>query len=337
MSTRCKVLIVGCGRIAASHLEAVLLSPLTEVAALVDPVAARAQALAERFGIEPRIATDVDAALSEADAAIIATPNHTHAAIAEQCLARRVGVLIEKPLAMTTSEGDRICEAARRSGATVAVGYVTRFRESVSLMRRLIADRHFGTIRRFAYQFGTKGGWAPLSAYNLDRRTSGGGVLVTTGTHFIDRMLYWFGFPEDAWLVDDAAGGPEANAEAHFMFRDGVRGIARFSKTVAMPAGFVMETDMGLVILKDGADATIVVRPSDQSDLEMTIASRRRAANGNEFVQQLEDFVRATRGERAPMVSGEQGIESLRLLEQLYKNRAGQRSAHNRQPAGSPS
>ena len=336
MSEPCKVVIVGCGKIAASHLEAVLLSPLTELAALVDPVPARALALAERFAIEPRIAANVGEVLSAADAAIIATPNHTHATIAEQCVASHVDVLIEKPLAITAGEGQRICEAAQRSDATVAVGYVTRFRESVRLMRRLIAERHFGGIRRFAYQFGTKGGWAPLSAYNLDRRTSGGGVLVTTGTHFIDRMLFWFGYPDEAWLVDDAAGGPEANAEAHFTFREGFSGSARFSKTVAMPAGFVMETEMGLVVLKDRADATVVVRPSQRSDMEMTIVARDRATDGNEFVQQLEDFVRATRGERAPMVSGEQGVESLRLLEQLYKNRL-DRSAQDRQPAVLPS
>jgi predicted dehydrogenase len=274
--------------------------------------------------------------LSGAEAAIIATPNHTHAAIAEQCLTKRVAVLIEKPLALTTSEGERICAAAHRSGAVVAVGYVTRFRETVRLMARLIADRHFGAIRRFAYQFGTKGGWAPLSAYNLDRRTSGGGVLVTTGTHFIDRMLYWFGYPEEASLVDDAAGGPEANAEAQFAFRQGFTGIARFSKTVAMPAGFVMETEAGLVVLKDRADATILLRPPDRPELELSIVERHRAAPADEFVQQLEDFVRAIRGKGTAMVTGEQGVESLRLLEHLYTNRHAGRTLVQ-QSAGWPS
>ena len=336
MTERCKVAIVGCGKIAASHLEAALLSPLADIAALVDPVPARAQALAERFGIHTHIATSVGDVLSGTNAAIIATPNHTHATIAEQCLAAGVSVLIEKPLAITCSEGERICEAARRSGATVAVGYVTRFRETVRLMARLIADRHFGAIHRFAYQFGTRGGWAPLSAYNLDRRTSGGGVLVTTGTHFIDRMLYWFGYPDEAALIDDAAGGPEANAEAHFGYRHGFTGIARFSKTVTLPAGFVMDTEMGRVVLKDRADATILLRPADRPDIETSIVSRHRGASGDEFVQQLEDFLRATRGESTPMVTGEQGLESLRLLDQLYSNRL-DRASLDALPMGLPS
>lgn len=323
MSTQFKLAIVGCGKIAASHAEAVLSSPDADLAALVDPVPSRAHALAERFGIQPQVVTDVSAILGDVNGAIIATPNHTHAVIAEQCLAAGVSVLIEKPLAINTSDGERICEAARTSGATVAVGYVSRFRETVLLMARLIEDDYFGQIRRFAYQFGTKGGWAPLSAYNLDRRTSGGGVLVTTGTHFIDRMLYWFGYPDEATLVDDALGGPEANAEAHFVYhrKQGFTGVARFSKTVAMPAGFVMETEMGLVVLKDRADATIQVRPHDQPDLEMNLISRRRAPARNEFVQQLEDFIHAARGQRLPTVTGEQGLDSLRLLEHLYSHR----------------
>ena len=323
MPTPFKVAIVGCGKIAASHAEAVLSSPFADLVALIDPVPARAHALAERFGVRPQVAADVSEVLAGVNGAIIATPNHTHAAIAERCLAAGVAVLIEKPLAISTSEGERICQAAGRSGATVAVGYVSRFRETVRLMARLIEEGHFGQIRRFAYQFGTKGGWAPLSAYNLDRRTSGGGVLVTTGTHFIDRMLYWFGYPDEATLIDDALGGPEANAEAHFVYRkkQGFIGVARFSKTVTMPAGFVMDTDMGVVVLKDRADATIFLRPHDKPDLEMTIVPRHRAPGGDEFVQQLEDFIQAARGQRAPTVTGEQGLDSLRLLEQLYRHR----------------
>ena len=285
------------------------------------------------------MATDVSEVLADVDGAIIATPNHTHAVIAEQCLGAGVPVLIEKPLAISTSDGERICQAARQSGATVAVGYVSRFRETVRLMARLIEEEHFGRIRRFAYQFGTKGGWAPLSAYNLDRRTSGGGVLVTTGTHFIDRMLYWFGYPDEATLIDDAMGGPEANAEAHFVYRkkQGFTGVARFSKTVAMPAGFVLETDMGLVVLKDRADATIQVRPHDKPDIEMNLVSRRRSPAGDEFVQQLEDFIHAARGQRMPTVTGEQGLESLRLLEHLYSHRRGSVSATEVVPAVSRS
>jgi predicted dehydrogenase len=90
---------------------------------------------------------------------------------------------------------------------------------------------------------------------------------------------------------------------------------------------------MGLVVLKDRADATIQVRPHDKPDIEMNLVSRRRAPAGDEFVQQLEDFIDAARGQRMPTVTGEQGLESLRLLEHLYNHRRGSVSATEVVPA----
>jgi predicted dehydrogenase len=230
---------------------------------------------------------------------------------------------------LSPEEGRRIGAAARRTGRAVAVGYVSRFRDNVRMMGSLIREGYFGRIHRFAYQFGTRGGWAPLSAYNLDTKTSGGGVLVTTGTHFLDRMLDWFGYPATMALADDAAGGPEANAVATFTFggADGFAGTARFSKTSPLPAGFAMETARGVVVLMDRSDAPIVLRPAGRGDIEHVVRSRQPAAGaGDEFVLQLEDFVTACRTGRPPMVTAEQGQVSLQLLEDLYGRRAPMRT-----------
>jgi predicted dehydrogenase len=196
-------------------------------------------------------------------------------------------------------------------------------------MGDLLRRRYFGAVRQFAYQFGTRGGWAPVSAYNLDRRSSGGGVLVVTGTHFLDRMLHWFGYPVRMHLVDDSRGGPEANAAACFVFEsDGglVRGWARFSKTVALEAGLVIDTDAGMVVLRERPDAPIIVRPSRDEAMETVVRARGSEEGGSpgshEFLLQLEDFAAACRGEHPPMVPGEVGLKSLRLLEQLYACRS---------------
>jgi predicted dehydrogenase len=319
-----RLAIVGCGKIATAHTSAALASSLTDVAVLIDPAPERAQALAERFNISPRIARDVSEVVGAVDGAVIATPNFTHAELAERCLLEGIAVLIEKPLAVSPQEGQRICDVAARTGGTVAVGYVSRFRENVRLLGTLIKAGYFGRIRRFTYQGGTKGGWAPLSGYNLDRKASGGGVLVTTGTHFIDRMLDWFGYPDEVSLVDDSEGGPEANATAYFSYRrdGGTTGRARFSKTVAMPAGFIMDTERGTVMLKDGPDSPIVLRPTQSPELEHRIfRAGVSPGGGDEFVQQLEDFVGAARAGRAPFVTAEQGRLSLQLIEQLYRQR----------------
>jgi predicted dehydrogenase len=317
--------IVGCGKIANAHAQAILASPMTELTALVDPAADRAQALAARYGVAPRIATAIDDVLPHVDGVVIATPNFTHASLAVTCVQRGVATLIEKPLAVSAAEGERICEAAEAAGVMVAVGYVTRFRDNVRLMARLLRDGAFGDVRRFAYQFGSRGGWAPVSGYNLDRAASGGGVLVVTGTHFLDRMLDLFGYPSSLQLADDSDGGPEANAVATFTFdreRGPVRGMARFSKSVALDAGLVVETASGVVILKDRPDAPVTFRPHDDPSVEQLFVPRASPDSGrSEFVRQLEDFVESARTARTPHVSGRQGLQSMRLIEDLYRHR----------------
>ena len=327
-----RLAIVGCGRIAARHVEAACALPSVEVAVLVDPIAAHAAALAERFGLAPQVVADIEDAFPDVDAAVIATPNHLHVQPAVACLSNGIPVLIEKPLAVSTAEGERICQVAAERNTTVAVGYVTRFRQNVQLMASLLETGYFGRLHRFVYQAGTRGGWAPLSGYNLDRKASGGGVLVVTGTHFLDRMLYWFGMPEQATLRYDSQGGPEANAVASFHFHherlgDFV-GEARFSKTVKLPSGLVMETDEGTVILLEGDSELIRFRPKHHDTLELALSDLASCsehapdAQDNLFALQLADFLQAIQGDREPMVTGKDGLASLRLLEQLYRTAA---------------
>ncbi len=327
-TSRFRLGLVGAGLITqGSHLPAALASTMVEVAAIVDPAVERAAQLARDYGIAPRIAPRVEDVLASIDGAIIATPNHTHCAIALACLERNVSVLVEKPLAASKEEGSAIVEAAKRSGQVVAVGYSTRFRDEIPLLKDLLEQGYFGTVRRFAHQFGTPGGWAPLSAYNLDRATAGGGVLVVTGTHFLDRMLYLWGYPEEVSLEDDSLGGPEANCRATFIYsRPGgrIEGIVRYSKTVKLPAGMVVETDRGYVLLGDGEGAGIVFREHGRPGVEQVIRPTGPSPYAKEssvYQRQLEDFVLAVREKRRPLVDGLEGTESLRLLEDLYAHR----------------
>jgi predicted dehydrogenase len=314
-----RLAIVGTGQIAAqAHLPAALASPMLEVAAFVDTVPARAETLARDFGLAPRIASDIRDVLERVDGALIATPNHTHRPLAVRCLEAGVHVLIEKPIATSVAEAEDIVRAAEKHDAVAAVGYSTRFQQNICFLKRLIDEQTFGKIERWVYQFGSAGGWEPLSAYHLDRKTSGGGVLVVTGSHFMDRMLYWFGYPDDFDFADDSLGGPEANAVANFRFADGTTGLTRFSKTAAMTAGFVMETERGRVMLRDTETAPVILRPADAPHLEMEVRPQGEAAPGDPFQLQVEDFVEACQKKHAPRISAQQGLVSTRLMEELY-------------------
>jgi predicted dehydrogenase len=327
-----RIAVVGAGLIGESaHVPAVLACPDATLSALVDPDAARCRRIADKFQASPKICIDIGEALGDIDAAIIATPNHTHHAIAMTCLRAGVNCLIEKPLAASLAEGEAIAAASEEHRVTAAVGYSSRFIDGVELLGELIAEGFFGEIRRFAYQFGSRGGWSPVSSYILDRKSVGGGVTVVVGTHFMDWLLHWFGYPDEIAFADDSLGGPEANSHATFGFtnrRTPLVGTMRLSKTVPLPPGFVMETERGIVSLEDKSkDAEILLRPRDGADCEMIV--RRPMAIGataeqrspNIFVRQLVDFITACRTNTSPRVSARQGCESLRLIEAMYAAR----------------
>lgn len=323
MTNRFRVGIIGTGMITAqSHLPAVLAAPQVELTALVDPVESRATALARSFGLGVRTAPRLADVLDLMDGAIIATPNATHLDLALQCLEAGVHVLVEKPLAVSAAEGEKIVDAARRTGRKVALGYVTRFYPGTLLLERLLKEEQFGEVRRFHHQFGTAGGWTPKSDYILDRKISGGGVLTVTGTHFLDRMLHLWGNPDEVAYRDDSHGGPEANCEAVFTFRRRGRrlvGSARYSKTVRLPGGLVVDTDAGKIVQLEGMTAPLLLRPHDSPGLQHVIQARGpQPTAADPFVMQIENFVNACAGKEAPASDGESGLQSLRLLERLY-------------------
>jgi len=322
MEKRAKLAIVGAGQIADSHAKAALAIPEFELAFVVDPALERARAFAERWRPEARAVAKLGDALGEIDAAVIATPNDSHAPLALECLRAGVAVLVEKPMATNVRGGEEIVAAAEAANVLLAVGYSTRFFWNVQFMKELLQRGELGRPRRFAYQYGFKGGWSSYSGYHLDRQAVGGGVLVTTGTHFLDRVLDWFGYPDRLEYEDDADGGPEANARAGFGWSagDGLEGSARFSRTVTLSNGICVETDRGVAILREDPSAPVHFRPHGSSyvaDLRPTVNPQAAIAKGI-FQLQLEEFAEALREQRAPLVDGRIGLASLRLVENLY-------------------
>lgn len=328
MQDQFRLALIGAGMITqGSHLPAALESRRIKVVAIIDPVAERARRLATSYGIDPVIAQNIDDVFGTVDGAVIATPNGSHKELAVRCLDAGISTLIEKPIAVSVEEGKAICDAAARSGRVAAVGYSTRFRESTTLLKELLDSGYFGKVKRFAHQFGTPGGWAPLSAYNLKRNSSGGGVLMITATHFLDRMLHFWGPPQDVEYEDDSEGGPEANCIARFGYRLGDHafdGVAVYSKTCSLPGGMIIETERGQVKIADNDDAQIAFIPNDRPGIEQVI----RRASGplhdpsiSVFRLQLEDFVEACIEGIKPMVNANEGTESMQLIERLYGSR----------------
>lgn len=324
-TNRFRIVIIGAGAISrVAHVPAALASVQIELVGIVDPDTDRAANLARAYGVQPAIAADADSLDCAFDGAIVATPNDLHVPVARQLIERGVHVLIEKPLATDGETAEAFAKQAASSDVTVAVGFHTRHSGSCRALKRALESSEFGAIRGFAHQDGSRGGWSPLSGYNLDTRRAGGGVLMTTGTHFIDRLIWLWGEPERVSFRSNGTRGPESHCIANFEFnRDDYvfQGHAVFSKVIGLDESTVVDTDAGLLIMHSDAAERLLFRPHASPHLEYEIGPRGEPPDPRGLYQrQLEDFVHACRTKTAPLVDAATGALSARVVSSLYAN-----------------
>ena len=319
-----KLAIIGCGLITESaHLPVALASTVVEVVALVDPVVSRAHRLATMYGIRPQISPSLDDVLAGADAVLIAAPNHVHFPLAKQALSERKAVLVEKPLTNTYAEAVELCELAEQNETVLATGFVTRYRENLVLLKELLDSGVLGQVCSFNYQTGTAGGWAPASGYNLQRKQSGGGVLVVIGTHFLDRMLHLFGWPDHFAYEDDSRGGVEANCRATVFYSNSLGqfvGTIALSKTTSLANRLVITTERYECHLPESDDMPLTLYRRDLPHIAQKLSYGERNW-GDTIRLQLEDFVFAVQHGGRPKVDGRAGALCVKLVEEFYAQR----------------
>jgi len=315
--------LIGTGKIAEeSHLRAILSLPDVAVTALVDSNLSRAREVASTYNLDVKVSTDTADVLEDIDAAVISTPNSTHASLSLKCMNAGIHVLAEKPMTTTLQDAKAMCELADQKQLVLAAGYFMRFLPTVEKVRQIILRESFGKPVRFVYRFGTNGGWSPLSGYTLDRKVVGGGSMVVLGTHLLDLILYWFGYPESVSLSDDSLGGPEAIAHAYMKFSpSGVKGQILTAKTVSLREGCAIEFEQGILLFNSFGESRIVFRPFSDHTSEYVINDRERADKPDLFRLQMEDFVNACKHGTQARVPGSVGYDNVRILEALYANR----------------
>ena len=121
--------------------------------------------------------------------------------------------------------------AADRTGAILGVGLFRRFLWSVQFARALIQEGVLGQIESFDFREGGIYDWPVASDFFFRKDAAGGGVLIDTGAHTLDCLLYMLGDFSEVEYFDDAAGGVEANCLIKLRLRDGIVGVVELSRT----------------------------------------------------------------------------------------------------------
>jgi len=122
-----KTAVVGCGIFGSYHVRAYAEHPRSELVLICDLDEKRARKLARRFGCDYTTETRDIARRDDIQAVSVATPDFAHTKVALEMIRAGKDLLIEKPLATTTREAERIIRAARQAGVRVMVDFHNRF------------------------------------------------------------------------------------------------------------------------------------------------------------------------------------------------------------------
>lgn len=138
--------IVGCGVISSHHLSAILRCPGTEIVGIADRDIACAKQQAQRFAVSRTYASLGELLEQKPDVVHILTPPDSHAALTVEALEHGAHVYVEKPMAVTVSECDRMIQAAARAGRQLCVGHCWNYIPVIAEAQRLLASGKLGEL-----------------------------------------------------------------------------------------------------------------------------------------------------------------------------------------------
>lgn len=192
------VALVGAGAIASRrHIPEFLSNPYVEAVVLADREHDRVHKTAKAFGIQEYVWGDnaweslvTDPRIS---AVCICTPNVLHAPIALMAATHGKHVLVEKPMATTVEDADRMINVANEHNVILMVGHHRRLQGCYRLAKSLLASGWLGKPKSITATLKQPGPveWAPGSTWFYQDVSSGGGVLFDIGIHMAD-IVTWY-------------------------------------------------------------------------------------------------------------------------------------------------
>jgi predicted dehydrogenase len=313
--------ILGCGDIVRKRAaQAIRDEPHSRLVAACRRDAAKLRDFCRSFAVERAYTRDTDL-LSDPgiDAVYIATPVHLHLPQTVAAAAAGKHVLVEKPMARSVAECQQMIAACRDRGVKLGVAYYRRFYPIVRRMKALLATGEIGrplavsavTSTRFALGPGDDGYW------RVRLPEGGGGALMDIGSHRIDLFLDLFGdIVEVKAFCDTVAADYDAEDTALVL----VRFQAGLLGSLQCYFGTAVGSDEFTIL---GTNGRLSANPLNGRQLVVEQDGNRRLEDhppaANLHGPLVADFVAAIRENRAPAISGGEGLRTNDVMERAYR------------------
>lgn len=350
-----KFALYGYGKVAQLHAKAIAASENATLVSVCGRDQSKANAFAAQWGIQARSCAAEMAEKDGARAVIVTTPHPRHAANAIEAMQAGMSVLVEKPMALTVADCDAMIKTAGDERVTLGVISQRRWYPSTTRIKHAILAGSLGVplLGQVIIL-----GWRDEAYYDSDpwRGTwqgEGGGVIVNQAPHQLD-LLSWFMGPvsgvSGSWInanhpyieVDDSAvatvhfkSGGLGSVFVSNSQKPGIYAKVHIHGSSGASAG--VQTDGGAMFIAGRSGILeppfndLWTIPGQEKFLEVWKREdesffSKIDATWYFFSLQIDDFARAiARGER-PMVCGEDGRETVKIMEGIYESAKLQRT-----------
>ncbi len=332
-----RIAVAGAGLIGRRHVQAVDRCDAAVVSAIVDP-APDAKGLAGSIGCDWHASIADMLGTCRPDGVIIATPNQMHVDNGLECVRAKVPVLVEKPIADNAAAAARLVDEAAHLNVPVLVGHHRRHNPLISAARQKIESGAIGDIVAVHAACWL---YKPDDYFNVKWRTrQGAGPVFINLIHDIDLLRYLVGevvFVQAAESTHARRNDVEDTAAVIVGFANGALGTITVSDSIVAPWSWELtaaenpaypETSETCYFI-GGTHGSLEIpkgkvwsQPGERSWWQPIDQSVYDTLCDDPLDQQIDHFCQVIAGTEQPLVSGLEGLKSLKVIEAIKASAA---------------
>ena len=310
--------VIGVGVMGKNHAR--VYSEISEFVGAYDLNSSLVDPISDKF--HSKSFNSIEDLLSEVDAISVATPTTTHFDICSMALNAGVNVLVEKPITRSIDEAKQLCDLAETNDLTFAVGHIERYNPVIGYVKNKIMSGEYGNIISLSSK----------RVSSFPQRINDVGVIFDLGIHELDILRYLANSEVKSIYAHSGNNNGLDNedyANISLLFENGIFGTIETNWLTPMKVRKLSLTGSKKFVELDYASQKIFESTGNLSNYDegnlskdpWTYQTIENQLNYSEPLKnELQNFLFAIENNKKPLVSGNDGLESLKLAELSVKS-----------------
>ncbi|WP_438349862.1 Gfo/Idh/MocA family protein [Paenibacillus sp. FA6] len=329
-----KVAIIGCGNIFPMHAISIQLSDDAELVAVCDNKEDRAKQAAEKFNCTYYTSYEEMLDKEEIDVVHICTPHYLHAPMTAYVASKGKHILTEKPMSITTEDGQNMVDVCESNGVTLGVIFQNRYNPGSQLIKDAIVDGSLGQVlgAKCSVTWNRSDEYYSKSDWKGTWAKEGGGVLIDQAIHTMDLMRWFVG--EEIEYVDAQIGN---RAHEIIEVEDSVEGVVKFKNGIFggffainyhsydAPVEIEVHCENGIakmigekatIVYNDGKEVSRDKNPNEEIDYGEGV----KMYWGVSHLKQIRDFYESLNSGGALYIDGKEALKTQKMISGIYQS-----------------